>query len=246
MDELVKLTEGSEDELVNELLDNESPFVFLSSNDDHGIVVETRPFPSMDPRLVSTLYSGPTIEDVESSLSEIIYGIHSIQREDRSEACRISELGGVIKGGYNGNKKYSLRIKNHGSAISDDGYKWRKYGQKSIKNSPNPRSYYRCAKPRCNAKKRVERAMDDPDTLMVTYEGLHVHHDYPFSCPTRKKLQRPTHEAQNQAHDKRPKVISPCTTIDPVNKEFEVEAALIGPQGLLEDIVPFSIRNPNS
>ncbi|XP_075490347.1 putative WRKY transcription factor 49 isoform X1 [Primulina tabacum] len=245
MDELVKLTEGSEDELVNELLDDESPFFFLSSNDDHGVVVETSPFPSMDPRLLSTLYSGPTIEDVESSLSDMIYGIHSIQREDRSEACRISGLSGVIKGGCNGNKKYSVRIKNHGSTISDDGYKWRKYGQKSIKNTPNPRSYYRCAKPRCNAKKRVERAMDDPDTLMVTYEGLHVHLDHPFSCPTRKKLQRPTYGAKNQAHRERPKVAGPGTTIDPV-KEFEVEAGLIGRQGLLEDIVPFSIRNPNS
>ncbi|XP_073282130.1 probable WRKY transcription factor 49 isoform X2 [Primulina huaijiensis] len=245
MDELVKLTEGSEDELVNELLDNDSPFFFLSSNDDHGVVEETSHFPSMDPRQMSTLYSGPTIEDVESSLSDMIYGIQSIQREDRSEACRISELSGIIKGGYNGNKKYSLRIKNHGSAISDDGYKWRKYGQKSIKNTPNPRCYYRCAIPRCNAKKRVERAMDDPDTLMVTYEGLHVHLDYSFSCPTRKKLQEPTYEAQNQAYEERPKVVGPGAAIDP-DKEFEVEAELVGGQGLLEDIVPFSIRNPNS
>lgn len=27
-----------------------------------------------------------------------------------------------------------------GTWPADDGYKWRKYGQKSIKNSPNPRS----------------------------------------------------------------------------------------------------------
>jgi hypothetical protein len=35
--------------------------------------------------------------------------------------------------------KYTMKIKSCGSGLADDGYKWRKYGQKSIKNSPNPR-----------------------------------------------------------------------------------------------------------
>lgn len=37
--------------------------------------------------------------------------------------------------------KYTLKIKTcgNGSSLAEDGYKWRKYGQKSIKNSPNPR-----------------------------------------------------------------------------------------------------------
>lgn len=36
--------------------------------------------------------------------------------------------------------KYTLKIKScDNGAMADDGYKWRKYGQKSIKNSPNPR-----------------------------------------------------------------------------------------------------------
>ncbi|KZV27628.1 putative WRKY transcription factor 49-like [Dorcoceras hygrometricum] len=242
MDEVKKLTEGSEDELVNELLDNESPFIFLRSNDDHGS--ETKPFPWMDPHLVSTLYSGPTIEEVESSLSDMNRGVRSFQPEDRSlEACRILDIGGIRSSGYNGKNKYSLIIKNHGNALTDDGYKWRKYGQKSIKNTPNPRSYYRCANPRCNAKKRVELSMEDPDSIIVTYEGLHVHLDYPFSIPSTKKRKRPVPEAQNQAHDDGPKIFSLGATIDPV-KELEVEEELIGSRGLLEDIVPFIVRNP--
>lgn len=44
----------------------------------------------------------------------------------------------MSKANHDGNK-YSLRIKNCGTVMADDGYKWRKYGQKSIKNSPNPR-----------------------------------------------------------------------------------------------------------
>lgn len=35
--------------------------------------------------------------------------------------------------------KYTLKIKSCDNGMADDGYKWRKYGQKSIKNSPNPR-----------------------------------------------------------------------------------------------------------
>ncbi|KAI5074540.1 hypothetical protein GOP47_0010501 [Adiantum capillus-veneris] len=40
----------------------------------------------------------------------------------------------------------------------EDGYRWRKYGQKAVKNSPHPRSYYRCTNSKCSVKKRVERS----------------------------------------------------------------------------------------
>uniref|UniRef100_A0ACD5T815 Uncharacterized protein n=1 Tax=Avena sativa TaxID=4498 RepID=A0ACD5T815_AVESA len=59
--------------------------------------------------------------------------------------------------------------------ILDDGYKWRKYGKKSVKNSPNPRNYYRCSTEGCNVKKRVERDRDDPAYVVTTYEGTHSH-----------------------------------------------------------------------
>ncbi|KAL6851664.1 hypothetical protein ACP4OV_020228 [Aristida adscensionis] len=59
--------------------------------------------------------------------------------------------------------------------ILDDGYKWRKYGKKSVKNSPNPRNYYRCSTEGCSVKKRVERDKDDPSYVVTTYEGRHNH-----------------------------------------------------------------------
>ncbi|KAK4782282.1 hypothetical protein SAY86_016384 [Trapa natans] len=60
--------------------------------------------------------------------------------------------------------------------IPPDDYSWRKYGQKPIKGSPHPRGYYKCSSMRgCPARKHVERALDDPSMLIVTYEGEHIH-----------------------------------------------------------------------
>nr|QCV57316.1 WRKY transcription factor [Fagopyrum tataricum] len=60
--------------------------------------------------------------------------------------------------------------------IPPDDYSWRKYGQKPIKGSPHPRGYYKCSSVRgCPARKHVERALDDPSMLIVTYEDEHSH-----------------------------------------------------------------------
>ncbi|RRT57385.1 hypothetical protein B296_00014303 [Ensete ventricosum] len=86
--------------------------------------------------------------------------------------------------------------------VLDDGYKWRKYGQKVVKNSLHPRnhrgcccipheissflhafvhlkfvsrSYYRCTHNNCRVKKRVERLSEDCRMVITTYEGRHTH-----------------------------------------------------------------------
>ncbi|KAL0905015.1 hypothetical protein M5K25_027186 [Dendrobium thyrsiflorum] len=59
--------------------------------------------------------------------------------------------------------------------VLDDGYKWRKYGQKVVKNSLHPRSYYRCTHTNCRVKKRVERLSEDCRMVITTYEGRHTH-----------------------------------------------------------------------
>ncbi|XP_044972472.1 probable WRKY transcription factor 50 [Hordeum vulgare subsp. vulgare] len=59
--------------------------------------------------------------------------------------------------------------------VLDDGYRWRKYGKKMVKNSPNPRNYYRCSSEGCRVKKRVERDRDDERFVITTYDGVHNH-----------------------------------------------------------------------
>nr|GMC91854.1 probable WRKY transcription factor 49 [Ipomoea batatas] len=148
------------EELIQELLDDESP-LFLAPQET---IMESSSFAG-----VSNY----------SLLNSLIYGHANQPLHDASRSCML-ERGLMVSRDHH-ESKYTLRIKtNCGNAMADDGYKWRKYGQKSIKNSPNPRSYYKCTNPKCGAKKQVERCSDDPDTLIITYEGLHLHFANPF------------------------------------------------------------------
>ncbi|ABO98812.1 predicted protein [Ostreococcus lucimarinus CCE9901] len=64
------------------------------------------------------------------------------------------------------------------SSAHADGYRWRKYGQKNIKGSSFPRSYYRCTERGCPARKKTElrRASEDGEMeTVVCYEGEHTH-----------------------------------------------------------------------
>ncbi|XVE65046.1 hypothetical protein DITRI_Ditri07aG0150700 [Diplodiscus trichospermus] len=110
-----------------------------------------------------------------------------VESEEASTKCAAST------GGCHCSKRRKLRIKktirvpavsNKTSDVPPDDYSWRKYGQKPIKGSPYPRSYYKCSSMRgCPARKHVERCLDDPTMLDVTYEGDHKHSRITFQAP---------------------------------------------------------------
>ncbi|XP_071723244.1 WRKY transcription factor 55-like [Rutidosis leptorrhynchoides] len=61
----------------------------------------------------------------------------------------------------------------------EDGFTWRKYGQKEILGCKFPRGYYRCTHQKlyhCPAKKQVQRLDNDPYMFEVTYRGIHTCH----------------------------------------------------------------------
>ncbi|TKY66010.1 WRKY transcription factor 49 [Spatholobus suberectus] len=254
-------SEGSEDDdLVRELLDDGSPLLMLPEKGTQPPNTKASSSDQAFNRLISNIYSGPTISDIENALS-----VTNNQREHfpQLSSARFSILERGLSKIEN---KYTLKIKCFGNGMGDDGYKWRKYGQKSIKNSPNPRSYYRCTNPRCSAKKQVERSNEDPDTLIITYDGLHLHFAYPYflmsqpqqshSYPPIKKS-KPT-SLQAQAQDYRADDVHEAqhTQEAQANATLDMMSATsldspqgmaqenLGSQGLLEDMVPFMVRNP--
>ncbi|KAF5196190.1 Wrky transcription factor [Thalictrum thalictroides] len=72
------------------------------------------------------------------------------------------------------NPRYAFQTRSQVD-ILDDGYRWRKYGQKAVKNNKHPRSYYRCTHQGCNVKKQVQRLSKDEGVVVTTYEGMHTH-----------------------------------------------------------------------
>ncbi|GMJ07604.1 WRKY DNA-binding protein 50, ARABIDOPSIS THALIANA WRKY DNA-BINDING PROTEIN 50 [Hibiscus trionum] len=91
-----------------------------------------------------------------------------------SSLLQVLPENGTVRERREARERYAFKTKSE-VEILDDGYKWRKYGKKMVKNSPNPRNYYRCSVEGCPVKKRVERDKEDPSYVITTYEGIHNH-----------------------------------------------------------------------
>jgi WRKY transcription factor 22 len=109
--------------------------------------------------------------------------------------------------------------------LSSDKWAWRKYGQKPIKGSPYPRSYYRCSSSKgCMARKQVERNPEDPNFYIITYTAEHSH-----THPTRRSsLAGSTRNSKSSKlvlDDHPPAVIT--TAVPPSIEEEEDEESII-------------------
>ncbi|KAL2899776.1 putative WRKY transcription factor 70 [Bienertia sinuspersici] len=63
------------------------------------------------------------------------------------------------------------------TSLIDDGYAWRKYGQKEILNTEYPRNYYRCTHKtdqNCQATKQVQQISSNPTKYNIIYNGQHT------------------------------------------------------------------------
>ncbi|XP_073141949.1 probable WRKY transcription factor 53 [Henckelia pumila] len=64
-----------------------------------------------------------------------------------------------------------------GTGVENDGYNWRKYGQKDIQGTSHPRAYFRCTHRHtqgCLATKQVQQIDGCPSTFDVIYRGKHT------------------------------------------------------------------------
>ncbi|CAH8360146.1 unnamed protein product [Eruca vesicaria subsp. sativa] len=98
----------------------------------------------------------------------------------RADHIRIPESKAKSK--KNQQKRVVELVKEDNLLSQSDAWAWRKYGQKPIKGSPYPRSYYRCSSSKgCLARKQVERNPQNPEKFTITYTNEHDH-----EIPTRR------------------------------------------------------------
>lgn len=80
--------------------------------------------------------------------------------------------------------------------LRDDGFAWRKYGQKVILKTSHPRNYFRCTHKfdkKCPATKQVQQISDNPTKYRIIYHGNHI-------CNYNNHLNQSTVTIDNDEH----------------------------------------------
>ncbi|XP_065049074.1 transcription factor WRKY45-2-like [Musa acuminata AAA Group] len=140
-------------------------------------------------RLMEVLQSGPGEESlVDQVLSAVSKALVILDAEGKAAAPLGDEHGTEISGlkkkkillprrvGYR-RRAHPYKCRTILAVTNEDGYAWRKYGQKDIHGAAHPRSYYRCIHKHdrgCQATRQVQKTEDDVSVFSITYMGEHT------------------------------------------------------------------------
>ncbi|NP_001308135.1 probable WRKY transcription factor 17 [Solanum lycopersicum] len=175
---------------VNRPIGNSSAFTAFTVKSKEVLMAD--PTPTNSSSFMSTITGEATVSNGKQvSSSMLLLPPQAVNFPTTGKRCREHEQSDAISGSKStgsgkchckkrkAKDRKVIRIPAISTRVADipgDEFSWRKYGQKPIKGSKYPRGYYKCSSLRgCPARKHVERAMDDPTMLIVTYEDEHCH-----------------------------------------------------------------------
>ncbi|XP_039038340.1 probable WRKY transcription factor 2 [Hibiscus syriacus] len=151
----------------------------ISPKNGNGLAPNTTHIESGDAVNVSSTFSNDEDEDDQGTHGSISLGYDGEGEESESKRRKIEAYATEMSGATRSIREPRVVVQTTSEVdILDDGYRWRKYGQKVVKGNPNPRSYYKCTSAGCTVRKHVERASHDLKSVITTYEGKH-NHDVP-------------------------------------------------------------------
>lgn len=148
---------------------------------------------------VSSTVSNEEEEEDQATRGSVSLGVDAEGDESESKRRKLDASAVEMNTGSRAVREPRVVVQTTSEVdILDDGYRWRKYGQKVVKGNPNPRSYYKCTNPGCTVRKHVERASHDLKSVITTYEGKH-NHDVPAARNSSHSSSGPSTTATSQS-----------------------------------------------